>query len=100
MFVKKGYLNNLLAHSNNGIQYHAAMKRKRYLLTEMKRYLYMRKKKAQNTVYKMLTFVEKKEYTHKPVVSVCTCIEYLTKMHKKLVCDCPWGKVLGEKLMQ
>ena len=50
MFVKKGCLNNLLAHPNNGIQYHAAIKRKRYLFTEMERYIDMLKKTRCRTV--------------------------------------------------
>ena len=33
--LKKAWLNNLLVHPNNEIQYHAAIKRKRYLFAEM-----------------------------------------------------------------
>ena len=35
--LKKAWLNNLLVHPNNEIQYHAAIKRKRYLFAEMER---------------------------------------------------------------
>lgn len=37
--LKKAWLNNLLGHPNNEMQYHAAVKRKRYLFAEMERYI-------------------------------------------------------------
>ena len=37
--LKKAWLNNLLVHPNNEIQYHAAIKRRRYLFAEMERYI-------------------------------------------------------------
>lgn len=40
-----------------------------------------------------------KEYTSKPIVSVCICIAYVTKKQKKLMHNFLWEKVLGEKLM-
>lgn len=37
--LKKAWLNNLLGHPNNEMQYHAAVKRKRHSLAERERYI-------------------------------------------------------------
>lgn len=74
---------------NNEIQYHVAIKRIRYIFTEMERYLrhidIWIKQGAEQYVCGAYSCIKRREkaYTCKLIVlSVCICIEYETKIDK------------------